>query len=219
MIGFLATVVVILLLYIFSSLYLQYELYELKVDIKNCFKVSASNLLLGLQVLTIGIFGYVVFSDYGLDLVGLYKYMVVITLVFLAVFIDIKKRIIPNQLCLIMFIAVILFDCYQILRQIDNAFVFGTSFVFGGAIAFIVFFISMLLSRNGIGAGDVKLISIIGLCVGSTGILDTIFYILLAAFVYSIAMLIMRKVKLKDSFPMAPFIYIGLVSHFIMNLI
>ena len=159
------------------------------------------------------------FADLGLDYVGLYKYLIVITILFVAVLIDIKKRIIPNKLCLILLIIVVLFDCYQILLQMENAKVFGLSFLIGGGIAFIIFFISMLISRGGIGAGDVKLITIIGLCIGSTNILNVIFYILLASFIYSIVMLVLRKVKLKDYIAMAPFIYIGMLVNFIINLI
>ncbi len=214
-------ILVMLFLYIFSSSYLQYD--ELKSEfnfnIKNCFKINKENISLFIQILFLGIFGYCIFADLDLNFAGLYKYLIVITIIFVAVLIDIKKRIIPNKLCAVLLIIVVLFDCYQILLQIDNAKVFALSFLIGGGIAFIIFFVSMLISRGGIGAGDVKLITIIGLCVGSTNILNVIFYILLASFVYSIVMLLLKRVKLKDFIAMAPFIYIGMLANFIINLI
>ena len=182
-------------------------------------KTTRSIVTIIFQILFLGIFGYCIFADLDLNFAGLYKYLIVITIIFVAVLIDIKKRIIPNKLCAVLLIIVVLFDCYQILLQIDNAKVFALSFLIGGGIAFIIFFVSMLISRGGIGAGDVKLITIIGLCVGSTNILNVIFYILLASFVYSIVMLLLKRVKLKDFIAMAPFIYIGMLANFIINLI
>lgn len=221
MMRLLVFILVMLFLYVFSSSYLQYD--ELKdkfnFNIKDCFKMGRENILLAVQILLLGIFGYCMFVDLDLDFIGLYKYLIVITIIFVAVCIDVKKQIIPNMLCIILLIVVALFDCYQILLQIDNAKAFALSFLIGGGAAFIIFFISMLISRGGIGAGDVKLITIIGLCVGSTNILNVIFYTLLASFVYSIVMLILRKVKLKDFIAMAPFIYIGMLANFIINLI
>ncbi|WP_027089404.1 prepilin peptidase [Thomasclavelia saccharogumia] len=214
-------ILIMLFLYIFSSSYLQYD--ELKNEfnfqIKDCFKINKENVLVFVQILLLGIFGYCMFADLNLDYTGLYKYVIVITIIFLAVIIDIKKRIIPNKLCVILLLVVMLFDCYQIFLQLENAKVFSLSFLFGGGIAFVIFFISMLISRGGIGAGDVKLITIIGLCVGSTNILNVIFYTLLASFIYSIVMLVLRKVKLKDFIAMAPFIYIGMLANFVISLI
>lgn len=214
-------ILIMLFLYFFSSSYLQYD--ELKNEfnfqIKDCFKINKENVLVFVQILLLGIFGYCMFADLNLDYTGLYKYVIVITIIFLAVIIDIKKRIIPNKLCVILLLVVMLFDCYQIFLQLENAKVFGLSFLLGGGIAFVIFFISMLISRGGIGAGDVKLITIIGLCVGSTNILNVIFYTLLASFIYSIIMLVLRKVKLKDFIAMAPFIYIGMLANFVISLI
>lgn len=219
--GLVVTLLIMAVLYLFSSNYLQYDELEnnYEFNIKNSFIVNKNNIMLFIQIFILGIFGYCLFMDNGLELYALYKYLIVITIVFITVIIDIKKRIIPNKLCLILLVVIVLFDLYQILLQIDNAKVFALSFLMGGGIAFIIFFVSMLISRGGVGAGDVKLVTLIGLCVGSTSILNVIFYMLLASFVYSIVMLILRKVKLKDYIPMAPFIYLGIVFHFIINLI
>lgn len=221
MMELLVTLAIMIVLYIFSSNYLQYDELEenYEFNIKNIFEINKYNILSFIQILILGIFGYCMFMDQGLDMVALYKYLIVITIVFIMVIIDIKKKIIPNKLCLILLIVILLFNIYQILLQIDNAKVFALSFLVGGGIAFIIFFISMLISRGGIGAGDVKLVTLIGLCVGSASVMNVVFYMLLASFFYSVVMLILRKVKLKDYIPMAPFIYIGIVFHFIINLI
>lgn len=206
--------------YIFSSFCFQYEMSDrnYQFQLKDCLHKNIYNIIMFIQIIVISIFGSIMFYFQGYSFISLYKYIILISLVFLSALIDAKKQIIPNLIVLVLLVVVILFDLYQVVLNIDNAMVFSLSFLLGGCIAFIIFFISMLISRGGIGAGDVKLLTVIGLSVGIATILDILFYILLSCFIFSIVMLILRKVKLKDSIPMAPFIYIGLVIYFVISL-
>ena len=76
--------------------------------------------------------------------------------------------------------------------------------------------ICMLLSRGGVGAGDVKLIAAIGLYYGLAGVLSILMVTLIFAAIFSIVMLATKKAKMKSTLPMAPFIFIGLSIHNIL---
>ena len=68
-----------------------------------------------------------------------------------------------------------------------------------------------LISRGGIGIGDVKILSAMGFCLG----LETAFLALLAAQILAvlaaIVLLVTKRAKWKDSLPFAPFLWVGLL--------
>ena len=118
-------------------------------------------------------------------------------------------------------------------RIIPNELTFGFGFLWLGAVAaglitgsieydpidrlagWIVITAVLLLirffARGGIGGGDIKLISLLAFCFGLRKIfpLLTVSFFLSAAF--GLVMLLMRRAKLKDSFPLAPFILAGTI--------
>lgn len=69
---------------------------------------------------------------------------------------------------------------------------------------------AFFLSKGGIGAGDVKLISLTALCFGASGSLLLLFFAFLPAAAFGIVMLIAKKSGLKASLPLAPFICFGM---------
>ncbi len=69
---------------------------------------------------------------------------------------------------------------------------------------------AFFLSKGGIGAGDVKLISLTALCFGASGSLLLLFFAFLPAAAFGVVMLIAKKSGLKDSLPLAPFICFGM---------
>ena len=73
--------------------------------------------------------------------------------------------------------------------------------------------ICMLFSKGGVGAGDVKLIAIIGFYYGLVGVLSILMVTLVFAAVVSACMLLSKKAKMKSTLPMAPFIFLGLSIH------
>ena len=71
-----------------------------------------------------------------------------------------------------------------------------------------------LLSRNGMGMGDVKLMAVAGICLGINKILGLIFWSLVVSVITGIILMIAKKKTIKSSLPLAPFFLIGsLVSN------
>lgn len=218
-IDLLCLIVIMILLYVFNSCYYAYEICDKqkKIELKDALNKNLYNFIFLIHGLLLGIIGALCFYYYKYSFVGLYKYYILLGILLLLVVIDIKKKIIPNFVLLVLFIPIIIIDLLQIFIYgggIDLAIAYGI----GAGLSFIIFFICMLITRGGIGAGDVKLFVLIGLASG-LGVTHIIFYSLCCSFIYSITLLIMRKVKMKDFIPMVPFIYLGVLIFFITNFI
>lgn len=134
--------------------------------------------------------------------------------------IDYKVKKVPNVLVAALLLVWMLF--LGISAVMDSSFsMLGSrllqalgGFLTGG----FILLVCMLLSRGGIGAGDVKLIAILGLFYGMIGILNILFYSCLFAAVISIVLLVAKKLRIKDSIPMTPFILMALCTYTIMSI-
>ena len=124
---------------------------------------------------------------------------------------DIKYFIIPNKI-------LILFACLRLPLVAVEYFIFADHFwdvekdcLIAAAGAFVLLAIISLVSRGGIGMGDVKLFTLIAAYMGIYGTLNVLLYGLVSSALVSLAILLSRKKKAKDKIPFAPFIFIGFV--------
>ena len=74
-----------------------------------------------------------------------------------------------------------------------------------------MFLICYVIARGGIGAGDVKLLAVIGYWVGGGAVFTVVFLTVLSAAVYSSVGLLLKKISLKQEMPFAPFVLAGTV--------
>lgn len=81
----------------------------------------------------------------------------------------------------------------------------GTGLLLGGCAAFAVY----LLSGGGIGAGDVKLLAVLGLWLGGDGLLRTVFAAAFTASCYSGIRMLFCGLDRKQKIPLAPFLWMG----------
>lgn len=125
-------------------------------------------------------------------------------------YVDYKKRIIPNKLQLFgvgMFLCFALYEIFGMniaLKQV--AMDSGKGLLLGGG----VFLACMLASGGGMGMGDVKLFSVIGLILGWTGVFNVTFWSICGIAVYGIVMICRKKMNKKSMVPMGPFALIGM---------
>lgn len=146
---------------------------------------------------------YRLINSFGLSLYY-FSLMFLINIVMCISIIDYRTRYIPNILLLIMFA----------LGALTIFIIPGVSFINSIITATALFLILVLvnrLSKNEIGMGDVRIISIIALFLGYYRVSAVIFISLLISFVYGIVIVIKNKQNLKTEIPFAPFIFIGLV--------
>lgn len=118
--------------------------------------------------------------------------------------IDLKSGLIYNKILLVMAISAIIFDLSGILIEIDQAMI-------AAFIGFVIMYVTFILSRGGLGGGDVKFTFVLGLWLGLDGLLIAIFLsTIFASIVGLITFAIKRSLKIK--LPFAPFMSLGAVT-------
>lgn len=139
--------------------------------------------------------------------------------VYLLAKIDYHEKKIPNKIILIMLIARVVFLIYEIVVNLEYWKTVLVYPLLGAAIGGMIMAVAMLISRKGVGMGDVKMFIVIGAFVGSTEILATLFYTILISVIGGVMLLITKKARLKDSVPMAPFACAGIALKYLLLMI
>jgi prepilin signal peptidase PulO-like enzyme (type II secretory pathway) len=125
--------------------------------------------------------------------------------------IDHEKSIVPNKLLVAMLviravllvIEVAVYPVYWKEKMI--------SAVGGMLVGLILFLLAYVLSRKSIGLGDVKLAAVLGWYLGLSLIWWDLVAGLLLAGIYSVVQLARKKLSMKDSIPLVPFLAAGTI--------
>lgn len=121
---------------------------------------------------------------------------------------DLKYMLIPNRV-LLFFLP--LFVVLRIIQPLDS---WWSPWV-GGFIGFSIIALIILLSKGGMGAGDMKLFGVIGIILGFPNVLLAFFFANLVGLLYSIPLIIGSKKGWKKAVPFGPAIIIGsLITYF-----
>lgn len=120
--------------------------------------------------------------------------------------IDLRIRIVPNELLLVMVVAGLTFQAVQ----------FGLTAVLISVLCMLgmmVFFsvVAGMVGFDKVGAGDVKLAGAMGLALGYPNIITALIIMCAVFLIFSAVGLILRKLTLKTMLPFAPFMMIGMV--------
>ena len=101
--------------YIFSSFCFQYEMSDrnYQFQLKDCLHKNIYNIIMFIQIIVISIFGSIMFYFQGYSFISLYKYIILISLVFLSALIDAKKQIIPNLIVLVLLVVMLWYFLYH----------------------------------------------------------------------------------------------------------
>lgn len=156
-------------------------------------------------------------TDYGME--AMYRWLLLIYASCLVSYIDIKERIIPNMIIIVLFAIRIGFLIYEIIIAPDSLKLVLMAPSLGMLIGGGLILLAMLISRKSIGMGDVKLFAIIGLYVGSKAIIPTLFCTFFFSAIFGLMLLIIKKAKIKDTMPMAPFAAAGILVNFVLSYI
>lgn len=131
--------------------------------------------------------------------------------------IDFYTKKIPNLLVLLLIaLRLIAIVCLIIISPAQWGVLLGRSAI--GLLTGVLFLgVCYLISRGGLGGGDVKLYCSLGFCYGFYGIMSILIYSLFASVVIGTVLLVSRKAKFKTTIPMAPFALIGLTIFIFIN--
>ncbi len=131
-------------------------------------------------------------------------------------FIDIKEHKIPNKIILFLLVVRLGFMVYETIENPDFLDYMIWYPLLGALVGAALMLLAMVVSRKGIGMGDVKLIFIVGFYVSSYELISTMFLIFFASAMYGIAALALKKVTLRDVMPLAPFVLVGVMMKYLL---
>lgn len=137
------------------------------------------------------------------------KRLALVSIMWVAAFYDYRSLIIPNKLIVlgliyrgIILIFELIFEREELLQTVISEVIAAVGLV-------IIAFLCVLIIRNSIGMGDIKLFLVMGLMQGVMGIASSMFISLLVSFVLAVFLLISRRKGRKDEIPFAPSLLLG----------
>ena len=83
----------------------------------------------------------------------------------------------------------------------------------GGSLYLVAVTYTLLMKKEGMGGGDIKLLALIGALIGWKGVLFTIFLASMIGAVSGILVMFHQKKNLKLAVPFGPFLSIGAISY------
>jgi len=146
-----------------------------------------------------------------LDILALLRYELILVLGYVAAINDLKTKRIPNRLILVMLGAWTVMTILHVFIDTGSAIgalIFSAlGFAVGGGLFLFVF----LISRKGLGGGDVKLMACAGLYLGFTGVITVMLWGTVIAAITGLVLILAKKIGRKDTIPLAPFLYLGVL--------
>ena len=159
------------------------------------------------------LFVFLITKKMSTNLLDFTRIMIAYELLLVIAIIDYRKRIIPNALILLGSVLqlVLFFPIEFIYFKTNMREMFLNSLlgcIMGGGILLFVYF----FSKQAIGMGDIKLVSLIGFLFGSDFAFSVLFFGIIAASIAGIYLLLIKRKKKNDTIPFAPFILMGYIA-------
>ena len=139
------------------------------------------------------------------------RYELLIIFGYIAAVFDIRVKKIPNSLILAMLAAWVLIMAPKLFFDTYTAVALLADSALGLAVGGGMFLLVYLISRKGLGGGDVKLMAAAGLYLGLGGVLPAMLYGTVSAALTGLMLILLKKIGRKDSIPLAPFLYAGIL--------
>lgn len=177
-------------------------------------KFVASLIIFGIiAILLIGEFIWLKYS-----VLKIIRNIVLLAGLFVTAWIDGESHRIPNKLLLMMCgfrMLLLVIECFA---YFSLSLTIVLSAFSGAVTGIIIFGICYLISRGGMGAGDVKLFAVIGFFTSIKSVMLIAFFSVCAAAVYSMAQLARKKINFKTAIPFGPFAVIGAIFTFALGI-
>jgi len=124
---------------------------------------------------------------------------------------DLKAKRIPNELILGMLAAWVLVMVPKLFLDTDVAVALIVDSLIGFAIGGGVFLVVYMISRKGLGGGDVKFMAAAGLFLGFGGTIPAMLFGTVLAALAGLVLMALKKISRKDKMPLAQFLYVGIL--------
>lgn len=130
---------------------------------------------------------------------------------YLAALDDLREKRISNRLVAAMLGVWILILVPQLFLRTEYGLWLLVNGLIGFLLAGVLFLVVYLISRGGLGGGDVKLMAVSGLYLG-VDVLPTMLYGSVLSAAVGLCLLLAKKLGRRDAMPLAPFLYIGMLA-------
>lgn len=145
------------------------------------------------------------------------KLIVLAGLMFPAAYIDYKEHIIPNLIIIVGIIIRMVIWLVEFFTNTSRFWIILKGDIIACVIVIAFFLICSFIVKNGIGMGDIKLMGLMALYQGMTGIMSSLFFSMLIAFIIAIVLLIVHRKTRKDTIPFAPSVLLGTICAIAMT--
>ena len=145
------------------------------------------------------------------------RLMVAYAVLSIAALIDAQTQIIPNALVLILIGTRLIYFVADVIKGDEDSF---SNLLWTLAFSVVVFILLCLLaaiSKNGIGMGDIKLISALSLLCGLRVTIFTLICALAVCVVISVIMIAQKKKTIKEEVAFGPYIMVGYILSIMMG--
>lgn len=134
-------------------------------------------------------------------------YSFLVSLLLIIFVIDLKRKIIPNKIIFIAFAFILILKIFESFYLLSVEPLIKSIFAFFAG-AFPLFII-ILVTKGGMGAGDMKLIGVIAMWFGFKNAYLILFISIISAAVVATILLLAKKIHIKSTIAFAPFISIS----------
>lgn len=140
--------------------------------------------------------------------VDLFIALLLVSLLVIITVSDIAYMIIPDRVLVVFMIAFVVLRLFVPLVPWWDAYL-------AALLGFGILYLLALISKGGMGGGDIKLFFVLGLVLGTKATLMTLFLASLIGLVFGLLQIIRKRIKRKNPIPFGPFISIGaIISYF-----
>lgn len=205
---------------IFACLYVQLQEQDIQIresvpawNVQCAVKaIKRISLLQWIGIVTLAVVGGVAvyfLLNYEVAILSTARVIAAMCMLYVAAIIDGNIRKIPNAVVLFGILCGVVLLIVEAVNYTEN--IYGILISCIGAMAGFGFFFLLLsvITKHGIGMGDVKMMAALGFLMGLSGTFYTLLFGMLVCLIAAIVLLVFRKKKMKDSVPFGPFIYIG----------
>lgn len=124
---------------------------------------------------------------------------------------DAREKAVSNRTVLALLVCWLLTMLPQMAVNINMGLNRLTDAFAGFLTGSILFLLVYLISRNGLGGGDVKFMAAAGLYLGVNRVLPAILYGSILAALFGLALILLKKIDRKGTIPLIPFLYVGML--------
>lgn len=147
----------------------------------------------------------------SVDLISFLKMETLIILGYVGAVSDLRYMVLKNKLVLLMATIWMLLFFGSMMIDVEAAIDMLVEGLLGFLIGGAVFMLVYIVSKKGLGAGDVKFMAVAGLYVGSTYVFSVMLYGTCLAALTGLVLMALKKMGVKDALPMIPFLYMAIL--------